>query len=106
MKEQKILLIHTALFIITVITTTIAGAEWMYGRWLFIDEYSLTQEELWNGLSFSIPFLLILTVHEMGHFTSGQNESDQGDPALLYSHVAGFYPWYALLWYHGGIHSY
>jgi len=32
MKEQKALLIHTALFIITVITTTIAGAEWMYGR--------------------------------------------------------------------------
>ena len=68
MKEQKALLIHTALFIITVITTTIAGAEWMYGRWLFIGEYSLTQEELWNGLSFSIPFLLILTVHEMGHY--------------------------------------
>ena len=60
MKEQKILLIHTALFIITLITTTIAGAEWMYGRWLFIEDYSLTQEELWNGLSFSIPFLLIL----------------------------------------------
>jgi membrane-associated protease RseP (regulator of RpoE activity) len=68
MKEQKTLLIHIALFIITVITTTIAGAEWMYGRWLFIGEYSLTQEELWNGLSFSIPFLLILTVHEMGHY--------------------------------------
>jgi membrane-associated protease RseP (regulator of RpoE activity) len=68
MKEQKTLLFHTGLFIITVITTTIAGAEWMYGRWLFIGNYSLTQEELTNGLYFSIPFLLILTVHEMGHY--------------------------------------
>ena len=68
MKEQKTLLFHSSLFIITVITTTIAGAEWMYGRWLFIGNYSLTQEELTNGLYFSIPFLLILTVHEMGHY--------------------------------------
>ena len=65
---KKTLFIHLGLFLLTVICTTIAGAEWMYGRWLFIGEYSLTQDEIFSGLSFSIPFLLILTVHEMGHF--------------------------------------
>ena len=34
----------------------------------FSGDYSLTQNELWNGLSFSITFLLILSVHEMGHY--------------------------------------
>ena len=68
MERKKIFLIHITLFIITVITTTIAGAEWIYGKWLFIGEHSLNQKELFNGLSFSIPFLLILTVHEMGHY--------------------------------------
>ena len=67
-KTVKTILMHIVLFIITVIATTIAGAEWMYGRWLFSGEYSLTQDELWNGLSFSIPFLCILSVHEMGHY--------------------------------------
>ena len=39
MKKQmtkNTLLIQIVLFIITVIATTIAGAEWMYGRWLLV----------------------------------------------------------------------
>ena len=68
MSKYRQQLIHVGLFIITLITTTIAGAEWIFGRYLFIGEYSLTMEEIYQGLHFSIPLLLILTVHEFGHY--------------------------------------
>ncbi|MCG8380105.1 MAG: site-2 protease family protein [Proteobacteria bacterium] len=61
-------LVHLGLFLLTFVFTTIAGAEWIYGRWLFYGEQTLTLEEIAAGLNFSIPFLLILTVHEFGHF--------------------------------------
>lgn len=66
-KETRRVLIQIALFIVTFISTTIAGNEWAYGRNIFY-----TADYGWhdfvNGLSFSIPLLLILTVHEFGHY--------------------------------------
>ncbi|GAB4033530.1 site-2 protease family protein [Spirosoma gilvum] len=63
-------LLHGGLFLITLITTTLAGAEWMFGR-LFIP-FEGTTPLGWNeflaGFQFSIPFLAILTVHEFGHY--------------------------------------
>jgi len=59
-------LIQIALFITTCITTTFAGAEWTYGRSVFMPDYSW--QDFLSGLPFSIPFLLILTVHEFGHY--------------------------------------
>ena len=64
--EQRRVIIQAALFIATVITTTLAGAEWTYGRSVFIPGYSW--QDFFSGLQFSIPFLLILTVHEFGHY--------------------------------------
>ncbi|MBD2701609.1 site-2 protease family protein [Spirosoma sp. BT702] len=70
-KRLKTYLLHGGLFIITLITTTLAGAEWMYGR-LFIPVVegmkTLGWTEFLNGFQFSIPFLAILTVHEFGHY--------------------------------------
>jgi membrane-associated protease RseP (regulator of RpoE activity) len=79
--------IQAALFIATVITTTMAGAEWMYGNtFSFVIDFirsliKLTSgEEVpfpgeamgWDhfikGFQFSIPFLAILTIHEFGHY--------------------------------------
>lgn len=58
----KQLSIHILLFILTLITTTLAGAEWtgLYGleSWDFI----------LSGLNYSITFLGILTMHEFGHY--------------------------------------
>lgn len=55
-------IIHSGLFVITLFTTTLAGAEW----------YSKPADTFWslfaNGFSYSIPFLFILTVHEFGHY--------------------------------------
>ena len=66
-KKEKGPRIHIILFIITFITTTLAGAEWMFGRFV-IGPYKLRWEDFIDAMQFSIPFLAILTVHEFGHY--------------------------------------
>lgn len=66
-KEKRTVLIQICLFVVTFITTTLAGAEWTHARSiLFTPDYSWN--DFFNGLQFSVPFLLILTVHEFGHY--------------------------------------
>jgi membrane-associated protease RseP (regulator of RpoE activity) len=64
--------LHISLFILTCITTTMAGAEWQYGRSFIFFENPLGWQEFWQGLYFSIPFLGVLTVHEFGHYITAQ----------------------------------
>jgi membrane-associated protease RseP (regulator of RpoE activity) len=77
--------IQAVLFIVTIITTTMAGAEWMYGN-IFSFVYDIVKflagsdQEIpssvkgmgWaqfvQGFQFSIPFIAILTIHEFGHY--------------------------------------
>lgn len=69
-QRTKTYLLHGGLFVITLITTTMAGAEWMFGR-LFIPVKGMKRlgwEEFVAGFQFSLPFLAILTVHEFGHY--------------------------------------
>lgn len=58
------LVIQATLFILTVFTTTLAGAEWIGIR--------KPEDTFWDffsrGFQYSIPFLGILTVHELGHY--------------------------------------
>ena len=80
-------LIQALLFIATVITTTMAGAEWMFGNTfsfvrdfvnflaerMYGSEVPMTGKpmgwtEFFMGFQFSIPFLAILTIHEFGHY--------------------------------------
>ncbi len=88
-QRSKPYLLHGGLFLITLITTTLAGAEWMYGR-LFIPfegMVTLGWAEFVAGFQFSLPFLAILTVHEFGHyFTAKAN------------HVRVTLPYYIPLW--------
>jgi len=66
----KSYLLHGGLFLATLITTTLSGAEWIYGR-LFIPfdgMKTLGWTEFVAGFQFSVPFLAILTVHEFGHY--------------------------------------
>ncbi|MEP4874375.1 MAG: site-2 protease family protein, partial [Nonlabens ulvanivorans] len=86
-KEEKTKVIQIGLFIVTLIVTTFAGAEWMTGKSLFYGEVTITQTELFNGLKFSIPFLFILTVHEFGHYFMAQ-----------YHKVKVTLPFYIPLW--------
>ncbi|WP_400191615.1 site-2 protease family protein [Hymenobacter sp. B81] len=61
------LLLHAGLFLLTLLTTTLAGAEWMTGKLTFAGP-ALTRTEILAGLWFSLPFLGVLTVHEFGHY--------------------------------------
>ncbi len=64
-KQVKTKLIQLGLFVLTFITTTFAGAEWTLGKFLV---FGMTWDDFLFGLNFSVPFLLILTVHEFGHY--------------------------------------
>ena len=62
-KDKKNYLLHIGLFLITFITTTIAGAEWTTGM---AGPYEV--DHLIVGLPYSISILFILTCHEFGHY--------------------------------------
>jgi membrane-associated protease RseP (regulator of RpoE activity) len=91
--------IHLLLFVITLITTTLAGAEWMFGRsfiptsWLTDDPELIKKivpmgwREFWSGFQYSGPFLAILTVHEFGHYFTAK-----------YNKVRVTLPYYIPLW--------
>ncbi len=64
--KAKSALIHSILFIVTFITTTLAGVEWTYGKSIFMEGYSFN--DFASGLPYSISFLFILTAHELGHY--------------------------------------
>ena len=66
MNEQRRRWIQLLLFVVTLLTTTISGAEWIFGT--SIVSGNLGVDEFISGLQYSIPFLLILTCHEFGHY--------------------------------------
>ena len=67
-KQTKSHIVQLLLFIVTVISTTLAGAEWMFGRSFIYGPDTMGWDEFFSGFNFSIPFLLILTTHEFGHY--------------------------------------
>ena len=67
-KKTKTLLLQGLLFIIVFITTTFSGTEWISGKYVFVPETEYGWADFVNALNFSVPFLLILTVHEFGHY--------------------------------------
>jgi membrane-associated protease RseP (regulator of RpoE activity) len=75
-KETKRILFQIALFVITFISTTLAGTEWVYSKSVYVytpkGGIGFNTAYSWNdfvqGMAFSVPLLLILTVHEFGHY--------------------------------------
>jgi len=86
-KDRTFKPIFPILFIITLVTTTISGAEWMYGKPLMYFEPGLTLSETLSGVYFSIPFLGILTIHEFGHYFTAK-----------YYNIKVTLPYYIPLW--------
>jgi len=62
----KSYLIHSSLFVLTVITTMLAGAEWTHGKSILIPGF--TWDDFYSGLPYAVCFLSILTAHEFGHY--------------------------------------
>lgn len=68
MYSSKEYLKHLLFFLLTLITTSLAGAEWVYGKSVLGEgESAMTWEYFLKSLSFSIPFIGILLIHELGH---------------------------------------
>ena len=77
MNQQRTYLLQIFLFIITFISATLSGAEWIYGRAFFFGENTLGWPEFFEGLKYSVPFLGVLTIHEFGHyFTAKKHRTD------------------------------
>ncbi|NVJ87097.1 MAG: site-2 protease family protein [Algoriphagus sp.] len=72
MYSPKEYLRHGIFFILTLLAATLAGAEWIYGKSIMVSgENALTWEYFVKSFAYSIPFIGILLVHELGHlFTS------------------------------------
>lgn len=69
MYKPKEYLIHGLLLVLTLITTTLAGGEWVYSKSVLGEGDSfLTGEYFLKSMAFSIPFVGILLIHELGHF--------------------------------------
>ncbi|MEM6361838.1 MAG: site-2 protease family protein [Bacteroidota bacterium] len=69
----KTYLTHLGLFIFTFISTTFSGSFFIKGKMWGWTEYSWA--DFSEGMKYSVPFLLILTVHEFGHyFTARYNK--------------------------------
>ncbi len=62
-KDKKNYLLHIGLFLLTFITTTIAGAEWVSGS---AGPYDINL--LLKGLPYSFSILFIIGTHEFGHY--------------------------------------
>jgi len=77
MNQYRRYLLQIFLFIITFISATLTGAEWIYGRAFFFGENTLGWTEFLEGLKYSVPFLGVLTIHEFGHyFTAKKHKTD------------------------------
>lgn len=96
MKDDKRLIRQVVLFVLTLLSTTAAGAEWIYGHLLIFGDLSWSQ--FWDGLQYSIPFLLILTCHEFGHYlTARYHKIDVTLPSYLPLWLFGFIPTFGTL---------
>ena len=68
MYKSKEYVIHGLLFLLTLGAATLAGGEWVYGKSILVSgEAFLTWEFFLKSLAFSIPFIGILLIHELGH---------------------------------------
>ena len=88
-KRKKTLAIQIGLFLITIITTTLAGTEWTYQKYLFFadEAHQMDWDDFLGGFHYSIPFLLILTCHEFGHYLTAR-----------YYKIKVTLPYYVPLW--------
>jgi Zn-dependent protease len=84
LKKYKQLFIHIILFILTLITTTLAGAEWR-------GQYQLQGwDYVWSGLQYAGAFLGILTIHEFGHYYyARKNNVDASLPYYIPFYIPG-----------------
>lgn len=90
--SPKTIAIHAGLFIISFITATIAGMEWVNGSLLLISDSAKeidwwSKENIYQGLRYSMVFLGVLSFHEFGHYFTAR-----------YHNIKTTLPYYIPLW--------
>ncbi|MHB8578758.1 MAG: hypothetical protein ACYDA4_02730 [Ignavibacteriaceae bacterium] len=93
-RDKNNYLLHIALFLITFITTTLAGAQWISGQ---PGPYQMSF--ILKGLPYSISIMFIISFHEFGHYFAAMYHKVKSDSALLYSFSANSY--FSKLWNNG-----
>ncbi len=86
-RKKNNYLLHIGLFILTFITTTIAGAQWLQGS-----ENLFQLSYLLKGLPYSISILFIITCHEFGHYFAARRH--KVDATLPYYIPFPSIPWF------------
>jgi len=74
-KKLKRRIYQIALFLVTFVCTTLSGAEWIHGSLFLHVPNPLGWDAFMDGLQYSVPFLLILTVHEFGHYLTARHHN-------------------------------
>jgi membrane-associated protease RseP (regulator of RpoE activity) len=87
-KAPKRYLLHLSLFLVTFVTTLIAGMEWTTGK---MGPYEL--DILFKGLPYALSILFIIGVHEFGHyFASLYHKVDATLPFFIpFPPIPGFF---------------
>jgi len=88
MAKPKRVYIQIGLFVLTFFTTSMAGSEWAWGRFLLWGEPKMGWDDFLFGMQFSIPFILILSCHEFGHYFTAR-----------YHQIKVTLPYYIPLWW-------
>jgi membrane-associated protease RseP (regulator of RpoE activity) len=82
--------LQIGLFLLTTISATLAGAEWITGKTFLFGKEKLGFSDFLNGFNYSFPFLLTLTFHEFGHYF-----------AAKYHQIKVTLPYYIPIWMSG-----
>ncbi len=82
--------IHLGLFLLTLIGTTFAGAEWSEGSIVGMEGYGWSN--FTAGFGFSIPFLSFLTCHEFGHYFTARRYNIKTTLPYYIPFWLGFFP--------------
>lgn len=88
--DYKKYILHIGLFLLTILSTTLAGAEWMTGNSFLFVKDPLSFNDFLKGFNYSIPFLAALTFHEFGHYF-----------AAKYYSIKASLPYYIPIWLSG-----
>lgn len=78
--DERVTPLHVALFVATLASTTVAGLE-MAGAGIFFGEGVDLSAPIWlDALSFSVPVMIILFAHEMGHYLQSLRHGVRATP--------------------------
>jgi membrane-associated protease RseP (regulator of RpoE activity) len=89
MKEARSYWISLLLLVTAFCTTSLAGAEWVYGS-AFDNDFHLVWSHLYAGMQFAGVLVGVLFVHEMGHFLAARYHKVSTSPPFFMPLWLGF----------------